>query len=112
MRVAEREAELRAERRAAGRRVVGAREIRQLRHEHSPQGKAVRRGRDPAIASKDKPTRVQALRALRAFREAYRRALNKWQSHQAPVTFPYGTFKMRDYPGVVIGLPPPGLLAV
>jgi len=112
MRVAQREAELRAERRAAGGRVLGAREIRQLRHDESPRSKAVRRGRDPAIAAKNTRTRVQALRALRAFRDAYRRALEKRQSHQAPVTFPYGTFKMRDYPGIVIGLPPPGLLAV
>jgi len=111
-RVAAREAELRAERRAAGRKLMDRRKFRCLAHRASPSSKAVRRGRDPAIAAKDTATRIEALRALRAFRDAYREALEKWRSDELPVTFPYGTFKMRSYPGVVVGLPPPSLLAV
>ena len=66
---------------------------------------------DPAIAAKEAPKRVAALRALRVFRDLYRRALELWRKHPYPVVFPYGTFKMRNHPGVLIAAPPPQAFA-
>lgn len=109
--VAVEEAKLRAERRAQGKRVKGVRAIMQVGHYDSPETEATIGGRDPAIAAKRTPVRVKALRALRAFRDEYRSALAKWLKHEGPVTFPYGTFQMRNYPGVLVGLPPPQALA-
>ena len=109
--VSAREAEFRAEREAEGRRVIGMRAILKRHHTESPTSEAPRRGRDPAIASKDTPRRIAELAALRRFRDAHRAALERWRAHVRPVTFPYGTYQMRGYPGVVIGLPPPTALA-
>jgi len=111
-RVAAEEAKLRAERLAVGDRVKGARAIKLLKPTDSPQTQAPMGGLDPAIAAKRKSVRIEALKALRAFRDAYREALVKWREQAGPVTFPYGTFQVREYPGVLIGLPPPGGLAV
>jgi len=110
-RVAVREAELRAERKAEGRHILGVRRLKCVRDNESPSTEAAHGARDPAIAAKQTASRVEALRALRVFRDAYCQALEKWRNHEVPVTFPYGTFKMRSYPGVVIGLPPPALSA-
>jgi len=105
------EAELRAARKADGRHVLGVRELKRRHHTHRPASPDVRSGRDPAIASKNTPRRIAALHALRAFRDAYRAAFAKWRQHLAPVSFPYGTYKMRSDLGVLIDLPPPTALA-
>jgi len=109
--VAEREAKFRAERQSEGRRVRGMRAVMGLHHTERPKTPAAGRSRDPAIACKDKERRIAELTALRMFRDAYRAALEMWRAHLRPVTFPYGTYQMRDSPGVQIGLPPPTALA-
>jgi len=106
------EAELRAARKAEGRRVLGVQELKRRHHTDGPASLDVRSGRDPAIASKNTARRIEALHALRAFRDAYREAFTKWRLHLAPVSFPYGTYKMRSDLGVLIDLPPPTALAI
>ncbi len=66
-----------------------------------------RRGRHPAVASRDRARRLGALERLRRFRDAYRAALERWRKREGPVSFPEGTYKMRDYPGVISDRPPP-----
>ena len=110
-RLAIREAEIRAVRKVEGRRIAGARRVANQPPTSRPRSKALRRGLDPAIAAKDAPKRVAALRALRVFRDLYRRALELWRKHLHPVVFPYGTFKMRNHPGVLIAAPPPQAFA-
>lgn len=110
-RLARREAELRAARRAEGRRVMGASRLRRPPRTSGPTTEAPRRQRDPAIAAKDTSQRVAALAALRHFRDLYRRALEAWRKASGPVVFPFGTYKLRDYPGVAIAAPPPNLVA-
>jgi len=109
-RVAEREAELRATRRAEGRRVVGAKRLRRLRPTAKPKTRAIHGGRNPAMAAHDTSRRVAALGALRTFRDTYRRALERWRAGAGPVAFPFGTYKMKDYPDVIIAAPPPRCL--
>jgi hypothetical protein len=59
------------------------------------------------VASRDRTRRLGALERLRRFRDAYRAALERWRLCEGPVHFPEGTYKMRGYPGVICGRPPP-----
>ena len=38
---------------------------------------------------------------------SYRVALDRWRQRMSPVRFPEGTYKMRDYPGVLSDRAPP-----
>jgi len=106
-RLAVREAQLRATRKAEGSRILGAIRVADQPPTSRPTSKAQRRGLDPAIAAKDTHRRIEALKALRVFRALYRRALELWRKHKHPVVFPYGTYQMRSHPGVIIAAPPP-----
>ena len=110
-RLALKEAELRASRKGAGQKIKGVRGVIDQATRSRPTSKVPRCGLDPAIAAHDTPKRVEALRALRIFRDLYRRALELWRKHTHPVVFPYGTFKVRNYPGVIIAAPPPQVAA-
>ncbi len=106
-RVAEREATIRDRMAASGRTFLGAAAVKRQRRDAQPKTRERRRGRDPAVASRDRARRVAALARLRRFRDAYRRALEMWRERTGPVVFPEGTYQMRDYPGVIMNLPPP-----
>jgi REP element-mobilizing transposase RayT len=106
-RVAAREAELRERMAAAGRGFMGAHQVRRQRRDGRPKTHEQRRGRHPTVASRDRVRRLGALERLRRFRGAYRAALERWRKREGPVSFPEGTYKMRDYPGVICGRPPP-----
>jgi hypothetical protein len=106
-RLAVREAALRAARKVEGDRISRASRVANQHPTSRPKSKAARRGLDPAIAAHHTPKRVEALRALRIFRDLYRRALELWRKYKHPIVFPYGTFKMRNHPGVIIAAPPP-----
>jgi REP element-mobilizing transposase RayT len=50
---------------------------------------------NPRVASKDTPSRIQALARLVDFLRAYRAALAAWRAHAKDVLFPAGTYLMR-----------------
>ena len=106
-RVTAREAAIREKREAAGRGFMGAHEVRRQRRDARPKTHELRRGRHPAVASRDRTRRLGALERLRRFRDAYRAALERWRQRTGPVRFPEGTYKMRDYPGVIGDRAPP-----
>jgi putative transposase len=106
-RVTAREAAIRDKREAAGRGFMGAHDIKRQRRDAHPKTHEFRRGRHPVVASRDRTRRLGALERLRRFRDAYRAALERWRQHTGPVRFPEGTYKMREYPGVVSDRAPP-----
>jgi REP-associated tyrosine transposase len=65
------------------------------------------RKRRPSFAAIDRAVREAAQAALRAFRLAYRAALDKWRAGDRAVRFPEGTFMMRLRFGVLCGPPQP-----
>ena len=106
-RVAAREADIRARMEAAGRRFMGASDVKRQRRDARPKTHERRRGCDPAVASRNRTRRLGALARLRRFRDAYRAALDRWRQRTGPVSFPEGTYKMREYPGVISERAPP-----
>ena len=88
---------------------MGARNVTRQRRDARPKTKAPRRGRDPAIASRDRTRRLAMLHALRRFRDDYREARNRWMAGESNVVFPLGTYTMRDYPGVTCARAPPAM---
>jgi REP element-mobilizing transposase RayT len=111
-RVAAREVAIRERMEAAGRRFMGAAKAKGQRRDTRPKTHERRRGCDPSVASRDRTRRLGALERLRRFRDAYRAALERWRQRAGPVRFPEGTYKMRDYPGVLSDrAPPPGYQA-
>ena len=106
-RVAAREAAIRGRMEATGRRFIGALEVKQQRRDARPKTHERRRGCDPSVASRNRTRRLGALERLKRFRDTYRTALERWRKRTGPVRFPEGTYKMRDYPGVVSDRGPP-----
>ncbi len=106
-RVAAREDAIREQMETAGRGFMGAHEVRRQRRDARPKTHELRRGRHPVVASRDRARRLGALERLRRFRDAYRAAFERWRKRAGPVRFPEGTYKMRDYPGVVSDRAPP-----
>ena len=106
-RVAARETTIRERMEAAGQRFMGAPDVKRQRRDARPKTHEVRRGRHPAVASRDRARRLGALERLRRFRDAYRAAFERWRKRTGPVRFPEGTYKMRDYPGVIGDRAPP-----
>ena len=96
---ASREAELRREAKEKRIRFLGAERVLQQRVTDSPQTIAPRRGLSPRIASKDKWRRIEALRRLKAFVDAYRTAWLMWKAGFRDVEFPAGTYAMRVHQG-------------
>ncbi len=106
-RVAAREAAIRGRMEAAGRRFMRASDVKRQRRDARPKTHERRRGCDPAVASRNRTRRLGALEQLRRFRDAYRAALDRWRQRTGPVRFPEGTYKMRDYQGVISERAPP-----
>jgi REP element-mobilizing transposase RayT len=81
---------------ARGWRVLGAERVRRI----SPYRRAMSfeplRGRNPtfAVGRRQKDAFFQAVAALRAFRRAYRNALEQWREGLRSVVFPQGTWCM------------------
>ena len=55
----------------------------------------------PSIAAREKAVRIAAIRALRAFREAYLAAWTRFRDGETDVEFPAGTWWMVRYAGAV-----------
>jgi hypothetical protein len=94
--LAEREQQMQVNVRANRRTFMGADRVRKA----SPYDRATRweplRGRNPqfAVGRNQRPAFVAAVTALRAFRRAYREALDRWRSGVRSVCFPAGTWIM------------------
>jgi REP element-mobilizing transposase RayT len=100
--VAQREAQARADVAAAGRTFLGVRAIRAQRPSDRPRTAEPRRGLNPRVAARNKWLRIEALRRLKEFVSAYRRALHTWKSGVRDVVFPAGCYAMRVHQGVLV----------
>jgi REP element-mobilizing transposase RayT len=81
-------------------RFLGAERVLKQRATDSPLTIAPRRGLSPRIAAKDKWRRIEALRRLKSFVQAYRNAWSMWRAGFRDVEFPAGTYAMRVHQGV------------
>lgn len=59
----------------------------------------------PTVAAKDSTARTAMLAAQRAFRSAYRAALDEWKRGLRDVLFPFGTWWMRVHHAAACALP-------
>ena len=86
-----------------GRRILGVRRVEGISpYERATSFEAVR-DRSPTFATGRVAGVYQsAVRALRAFREAYRSALDGWRSGVRDVVFPLGTWWMARVHAVVV----------
>lgn len=97
-----REWEHRNERRTTGKSVIGADACRAV----TPKQRATSReepGRQKfSVACEDVAGRIEAIRRVKAFREAYNIALNEWREDVSGVIFPHGTWWVRRHAGVMV----------
>ncbi|MBK9030734.1 MAG: hypothetical protein IPL61_05240 [Myxococcales bacterium] len=90
-----------AERRRTGARVLGRRAILRQSWHDSPDTPAPRRRLRPLIAARDTAHRIAALKAIRAFREAYRDARLRWRAG-LPTIFPAGTYWLARFASITV----------
>ena len=103
-----REAEIREERKAAGRGFLGRKAVLQQHHESRPVSEKPRDGVKPKVACRDKLKRVAWLQALKLFLMGYREAYRQFAAGVRDVVFPAGTYWMRVHLGVACHDPPLG----
>jgi len=96
------EREARAEVKARGWRVLGAARVRRLSPYHRATSSELLRDRNPtfAVGKGQRKFFFQAVAELRAFRCAYRQALEQWRAGLRSVVFPQGTWWMCQVHGV------------
>jgi REP element-mobilizing transposase RayT len=78
-----------------GRSFLGRIGVLQQRPTDRPRSGHRRRGFHPQVAAKNRWRRVEALRRLRSFLEAYRAAFAQWRAGVKGVIFPAGTYALR-----------------
>jgi REP element-mobilizing transposase RayT len=93
--VADREAECRDAIAKEGRQFLGAKAVLRQRPSGRPTTLEPRREMSPRVAAKNKWRRIEALRRLKWFTDAYKKALELWRSGVRSVVFPAGTYAMR-----------------
>jgi REP element-mobilizing transposase RayT len=84
-----------ADRARAGRAVLGPKRVLAQSPSSHPATAEPRRTLKPRFACRNQWGRVQALRRLKGFSDAYRAALAKWRGGERTVLFPAGTWLMR-----------------
>lgn len=94
-RVVERETEIRASFRAAGREFQGMDAVMRVDPNSSPRSREPRRELNPKLAAAEVEERVAAIEELQAFRAAYREAWLLWRAGKRSAVFPWGTYLMR-----------------
>ncbi len=105
-RLEERERELRAERKAEGRSVMGAKRLRQVRPDERAKSWEKWFRMRPTIAAKSREVRVAAIRAIQEFTEAYREAWRRFSEGEYDVVFPAGTWWVCRYASAIAAPPP------
>lgn len=99
----EREQELREQRKAEGRTVLGADRCRKAKlGDHSKSKEQWFRLR-PVIAARVRAERIAAIKALATFRARYHEALDAWRGGQRDAIFPLGTWWMCRFAGAAVG---------
>jgi putative transposase len=98
--IAAREAELRAQHKAAGRTYLGVEGVLAQNPTDTPSSREPRRRVSPLIATRDTGRRVAALQRIKSFCHDYKVAFKAWCAGQRDVLFPAGVYKMRVEFGV------------
>ena len=94
-----------AQRRArTGKRVLGRYAILRQSWRDSPRGREPRRNLRPTFAARSLWARLEAIQRKRDFAAAYRRARVALLAG-TPIPFPYGTYALRRFVGVVVADP-------
>lgn len=96
------------ERAKTGRRIVGRRQVLETSWRDSATSREPRRNLRPRVASRDKWVRIAALQRRKEWQLEYREARAKWLLG-IRVEFPYGTYWLRRFAGVLVRPPPPYL---
>jgi hypothetical protein len=98
------EREARAEVKARGWRVLGTARVRRLSPYRRATSFELLRGQNPtfAVGRGQRKVFFRAVAELRAFRSAYRQALEQWRARLRSVVFPQGTWCMCHVHGVVV----------
>jgi REP element-mobilizing transposase RayT len=109
--LASREAEVRRERLASGRRIVGRKAVLRAAPSGCPTTGSPRSSLRPQVACRDDARRIEALRSLRRFRQSYATALERLRESESRdgVWFPAGTYKLVREGLVDVELSPPPL---
>ena len=95
------ETRLRKDNKAKG-GVIGLRRVMRQRITDTPNSFAPRRRLRPRIAAKNKWRRIEALRRIKSFLEAYRVAFQQWKVGVRQVIFPPGTYSLRLNASVMV----------
>lgn len=103
-RVAQVEAEEARKRAESGKRVLGRYAILRQSWRDSPTSKEPRRGLRPTIAARNLWARLEAIQRKRDFAAAYRHARRALLAGE-PIPFPFGTYALRRFVGVVVAPP-------
>ena len=82
-----------------GRRFLGARKVMRQNPKGAPTTEEESGGLNPRIAAKDKWQRMEALRRMKSWQDAYRRAWEKWKNGMRDVEFPVGTYAVVRFAG-------------
>jgi hypothetical protein len=100
--LARHEREARAEVKARGWRILGAARVRRLSPYRRATSFELLRDRNPtfAVGRGQRKVFFQAVAELRAFRRAYRQALEQWRAGLRSIVFPQGTWGMCRVHGV------------
>ncbi|MFT6398288.1 MAG: hypothetical protein ACJAYU_003046 [Bradymonadia bacterium] len=98
----EREWQHRCERRAEGKGLVGPAACRAVTPNQRGASEEKHGRQKFSIACKDDVCRVETIRRVRAFREAYLVALEEWREDVSGVVFPHGTWWVRRYAGAEV----------
>ena len=104
--VEEKEAELREEAQLEEREFQGCEEVLRQSPSGSPTTTEERDRLNPRVATRNKWSRVAALKRQQAFLEAYEEARLRFRAGEREVEFPYGTYWMRVHCGVRCHGPP------
>jgi len=97
--LAEREKQLHAELRRAGKTFLGAKKCKTANPFSSPRTTCETGGLKPTFAAKDPELRKTMIARLKEFLSDYREALEKWRDGKRRVMFPAGTYAMRVFHG-------------
>jgi hypothetical protein len=93
------EAEKLEENAAKGLTILGRQAVLAQNPWDKPKSVEPRRGLNPRIACTDKWRRIEALRRLKEFLDAYREAWQAFRQGDRNVTWPAGTYWMRHHAG-------------
>jgi putative transposase len=88
------EAAAREERKAKGKPVLGAKAAKAVKWYHRPKTPVILGEMNPAIMAVTKEARIAAIAHLKAWRKAYREALDLYRAGNREVVFPIGTWRM------------------